>query len=225
MNVPLSPRMRGCFPHPLPRADCRVAFPAYAGMFLNHTNATAEGIGFPRVCGDVSDRYSGKQLYHQAFPAYAGMFPMPRHPGAEMNGFPRVCGDVSTRFARPSSHAPAFPAYAGMFLKSQIFAASSGGFPRVCGDVSLYRSRTLEKLWLSPRMRGCFQSLLGWVAVRLAFPAYAGMFPAELTTGAEVPSFPRVCGDVSQIVIRQIVRTVLSPRMRGCFSEKLDEDR
>ena len=56
----------------------------------------------------------------------------------------------------------------------------------------------------------------------MAFPAYAGMFPRLDSMYPRVRSFPRVCGDVSlrkQMLSRAIK---LSPRMRGCFSEKTD---
>ena len=51
----LSPRMRGCFPEVSNRKQKKLAFPAYAGMFLTTVPTTASQISFPRVCGDVSE--------------------------------------------------------------------------------------------------------------------------------------------------------------------------
>ena len=75
---------------------------------------------------------------------------------------------------------------------------------------------------LSPRMQGCFYILFALVGFELAFPAYAGMFLPEGSIILSDKGFPRVCGDVSlrkQMLSRAIK---LSPRMRGCFSEKTD---
>ena len=90
-------------------------------------------------------------------------------------------------------------------------------FPRVCGDVSA--SISLRTRWsrLSPRKRGCFLSLASSYLLALAFPAYAGMFLRLRTQQARPLCFPRVCGDVSFIVVSSTLRVKLSPRMRGCF--------
>ena len=112
----------------------------------------------------------------------------------------------------------AFPAYAGMFLRSAHLLQLSIRFPRVCGDVSNTSSGPFTRLRLSPRMRGCFCCCVMDGSVKVAFPAYAGMFPGELVACTPTQSFPRVCGDVSQIVSAERKRIKLSPRMRGCFS-------
>ena len=111
----LSPRMRGCFfIQDNPPVE-RVAFPAYAGMFLSIAPLLLKNSGFPRVCGDVSwklrELHAHSELsprmrgcfqwydYHErdqrAFPAYAGMFPSRLPNQSRMIRFPRVCGDVS----------------------------------------------------------------------------------------------------------------------------------
>ena len=66
-------------------------------------------------------------------------------------------------------------------------------------------------------MRGCFLSLASSYLLALAFPAYAGMFLRLRTQQARPLCFPRVCGDVSFIVVSSTLRVKLSPRMRGCF--------
>ena len=55
----------------------------------------------------------------------------------------------------------------------------------------------LASTTLSPRMRGCFYASRQLQSLLWAFPAYAGMFPAEGIVFTEPSSFPRVCGDVS----------------------------
>ena len=92
----------------------------------------------------------------------------------------------------------AFPAYAGMFLRIDSIFKDLFSFPRVCGDVSSVGAPRVSHEQLSPRMRGCFRTLLVIREVEHAFPAYAGMFP-------------EIGG--SQL---------LSPRMRGCFYESTE---
>ena len=78
----------------------------------------------------------------------------------------------------------------------------------------------LASTTLSPRMRGCFCIGCRLSKSREAFPAYAGMFPAHQAYREYVPSFPRVCGDVSNVVPKDLRLRKLSPRMRGCFLAK-----
>ena len=111
----------------------------------------------------------------------------------------------------------AFPAYAGMFLGTLKSIERSMGFPRVCGDVSRCYQSPYDRHQLSPRMRGCFLLKNDPLIQALAFPAYAGMFPAEPELSKTLTSFPRVCGDVSDKTQQLCRRNELSPRMRGCF--------
>ena len=71
-------------------------------------------------------------------------------------------------------------------------------------------------------MRGCFFLRLIFLDRSLAFPAYAGMFPAHEVLTHTFHGFPRVCGDVSALGLDVSKSAQLSPRMRGCFSEKTD---
>ena len=52
----LSPRMRGCFRALEVERFGASAFPAYAGMFPKQVGLSLRPVGFPRVCGDVSDK-------------------------------------------------------------------------------------------------------------------------------------------------------------------------
>ena len=80
-----------------------------------------------------------------------------------------------------------------------------------------YVGRRKFVIWLSPRMRGCFFLRLIFLDRSLAFPAYAGMFPAHEVLTHTFHGFPRVCGDVSEYQTKYGIRIELSPRMRGCF--------
>ncbi len=73
------------------------------------------------------------------------------------------------------------------------------------------------RLKLSPRMRGCFQASCRRSPSLRAFPAYAGMFPVSGVYPCANRCFPRVCGDVSQLIEARARQGGLSPRMRGCF--------
>ena len=70
----LSPRMRGCFRHK--QQDCpeESAFPAYAGMFLVSRAQIIKSNRFPRVCGDVSDTFSGSVCVIKLSPRMRGCF-------------------------------------------------------------------------------------------------------------------------------------------------------
>ena len=70
----LSPRMRGCFSTLATMQDVVQAFPAYAGMFPGALPAAPEPPGFPRVCGDVSDTFSGSVCVIKLSPRMRGCF-------------------------------------------------------------------------------------------------------------------------------------------------------
>ena len=116
-----------------------IAFPAYAGMFLRKPPRMGVARGFPRVCGDVS-RFNG--LFNSdglLSPRMRGCFPSA---------------------VIPNLPAKAFPAYAGMFPNLLEELRQRKSFPRVCGDVSVVRDVEDIIQRLSPRMRGCFYTLL-----------------------------------------------------------------
>ena len=70
----LSPRMRGCFQNQAPQVYFVVAFPAYAGMFPFDSSKAIPFSGFPRVCGDVSDTFSGSVCVIKLSPRMRGCF-------------------------------------------------------------------------------------------------------------------------------------------------------
>ena len=145
-------------------------------MFLSANYPKPSGLGFPRVCGDVSIARNGNVTAERLSPRMRG------------------CFRKSVSQERLSN---AFPAYAGMFPSLFKKFLNSLGFPRVCGDVSIVRKSLSSYSLLSPRMRGCFQRLHARRADYPAFPAYAGMFPCFSAAALLFSGFPRVCGDVS----------------------------
>ena len=196
----LSPRMRGCFLNCKRGKEAHLAFPAYAGMFPTQSSTPSTLESFPRVCGDVSYRVPDSKTKRRLSPRMRGCFQLP--------------------LSSPSISA-AFPAYAGMFLLSALVGTATKGFPRVCGDVSRPRNLSRRNLRLSPRMRGCFFKLNWLPPIIVAFPAYAGMFPTHSRSVSQLLCFPRVCGDVSGNRTTDRDLNALSPRMRGCFQDRV----
>ena len=65
----------------------------------------------------------------------------------------------------------------------------------------MLRDNSKVSYGLSPRMRGCFLLKALSLLNRRAFPAYAGMFLLRLQLTLLVTCFPRVCGDVSRLLL------------------------
>ena len=148
--------MRGCFYSPISYKKKSSAFPAYAGMFPIGCQSSFCALRFPRVCGDVSFELHISSIQKRLSPRMRGCF-LDR-----------------TLWRKRIS---AFPAYAGMFLSPRVVRGLFCSFPRVCGDVSRVFLELSYLMELSPRMRGCFPNIRIKQKLRLAFPAYAGMFP------------------------------------------------
>ena len=75
----------------------------------------------------------------------------------------------------------------------------------------------------SPRTRGCSFKSGAFPIASAVFPAYAGMFLPMRAPMATTTSFPRVRGDVPQLVRIFFLFSLFSPRTRGCsrVSEQL----
>ena len=89
-------------------------------------------------------------------------------------------------------------------------------FPRVCGDVPIIADEQWAFTQFSPRMRGCSGRRASGRRPQAVFPAYAGMFRITPGTSSGSVSFPRVCGDVPQVIRVGPGASMFSPRMRGC---------
>ena len=116
------------------------------------------------------------------------------------------------------------PAYAGMFPHRAAHSRDLESSPRVCGDVSRTKAIRPKFLKFSPRMRGCFHQKLSRDNEDGVLPAYAGMFPHRAAHSRDLESSPRVCGDVSRTKAIRPKFLKFSPRMRGCFHQKLSRD-
>ncbi len=168
-------------------------------MFPGALPAAPEPPGFPRVCGDVSDTFSGSVCVIKLSPRMRGCF------------------------SDPFCHWRvwyAFPAYAGMFLCGGPLGTLWLRFPRVCGDVSVKRYKITGVKGLSPRMRGCFRNIRAPSIISGAFPAYAGMFPVSGDTPMHVRGFLQLRERDDLDIGHPDARAGLSPRMRGCFSRE-----
>ena len=85
-----------------------------------------------------------------------------------------------------------------MFLNQTLLLLIIKSFPRIRGDVPALESRKAQAQLFSPHTRGCSDVEIESMARGEVFPAYAGMFPNNLTTIAVAQCFPRIRGDVPQ---------------------------
>ena len=231
------PAYAGMFPSQQTPKCLRVSFPRVCGdvSHICDSASLARQLS-PRMRGCFYGRRITSFL-ERAFPAYAGMFLKRFTRKALLTSFPRVCGDVSRLASTNNKKKSLSPRMRGCFSASVFSDSFDSSFPRVCGDVSRRRAVVRLHFGLSPRMRGCFLLLLRSDSRILAFPAYAGMFPITPMTASPSVAFPayagmfpvsgvypcanrcfpRVCGDVSQLIEARARQGGLSPRMRGCF--------
>ena len=155
MKTQFSPHARGCSASLLSASLNRRVFPACAGMFPCFRVPVNDEKRFPRMRGDVPNRFGRIFPEVSVFPACAGMFRSLRARRTPNLRFPRMRGDVpgAVGFAANntvfSPHArgcsqswkPAhtnqvvFPACAGMFLSLPGCGSPPSGFPRMRGDV------------------------------------------------------------------------------------------
>ena len=69
----------------------------------------------------------------------------------------------------------------------------------------------------SPRMWGCFYSIIFSDIINPVFPTHVGVFP-RLKRGAwSMDSLPHACGGVSESSLKRGSLPPSSPRMWGCF--------
>ena len=155
-----SPHTRGCSHSPPNIVNQKSVFPAYAGMFLIHTNPPLSNPSFPRIRGDV---------------------PAGKHSKTATTAFSPHTRGCSCGHGHEPLHSIVFPAYAGMFRLRPARRSLKRRFPRIRGDVPGRGIITPISSTFSPHTRGCsllppHSSLQGRV-----FPAYAGMFPLSNT--------------------------------------------
>ena len=112
-----------------------------------------------------------------------------------------------------------FPACAGMFRHRVKRKRPTKSFPRVRGDVPLVLQILRSPQQFSPRARGCSAHWQCQGACLRVFPACAGMFPLPPSRRYRIKCFPRVRGDVPQMIRNVQNAAAFSPRARGCSYE------
>ena len=97
----------------------------------------------------------------------------------------------------------------------------SRSLPHACGGVSKQFFQKSFIFLSSPRMWGCFQGDRGHQAGAGVFPTHVGVFPRLLHWKKRPMSLPHACGGVSRRADITNPHRMSSPRMWGCFLEKL----
>ena len=149
---------------------------------------------YPRVCGGTLSR-----CFHDA--AQSGLSPRVRGNHASIWGIPMAVGSI--------------PACAGEPRPIPTFDTLWAVYPRVCGGTKRNRGGSWLKRGLSPRVRGNHPEPPLGDYPGGSIPACAGE-PARtslLSDRAEV--YPRVCGGTLLRMAPPILKTGLSPRVRG----------
>ena len=190
-----SPHTRGCSVARSLQNQRRIVFPAYAGMFRDLSTIDRISPGFPRIRGDVP-----------------GCTPAPGKP-AEFSPHTRGCSDKNRKEWLPGS---VFPAYAGMFLMLICWLKIMACFPRIRGDVPAGSTPRWRRSAFSPHTRGCSAVSKAVSRAWSVFPAYAGMFRADMGVMANLLGFPRIRGDVPANSNSSWVNSEFSPHTRGC---------
>ena len=152
-------------------------------------------------------------------------------------GLPHACGGVSDQDIRKISRKPSsprmwgcfqkksfaelvrsvFPTHVGVFPSSQATDASARRLPHACGGVSKSGQPLQASQGSSPRMWGCFYSIIFSDIINPVFPTHVGVFP-RLKRGAwSMDSLPHACGGVSESSLKRGSLPPSSPRMWGCF--------
>ena len=127
---------------------------------------------------------------------------------------PRVRGTVLTRVSVLIG-VRFIPACAGNSLVRQPIRARTPVHPRVCGEQLLHAAGNQFGNGSSPRVRGTDHAFRPSVFVTRFIPACAGNRFFARSSRYRSPVHPRVCGEQSFPVIRNLVPAGSSPRVRG----------
>ena len=164
-------------------------------MFLLRSVSRKPWIGFPRMRGDV---------------------PGSRVDLSRSGGFSPHARGCSFRGQIGFFRQKVFPACAGMFRRVKLVLRVVESFPRMRGDVP--QAKALEALdkAFSPHARGCSAPVPFSTYRSIVFPACAGMFPRTPHLPPNGRGFPRMRGDVPEILWHEWGQTGFSPHARGC---------
>ena len=190
-----SPHTRGCSGSDLLRISGGAVFPAYAGMFRPEKPSPNYPASFPRIRGDVPVSFDVYLITPEFSPHTRG---------------------CSASGSQVSCVQQVFPAYAGMFRSMMRTSAGNRGFPRIRGDVPLARSTGFLPARFSPHTRGCSARIRRQHIGERVFPAYAGMFRRQHSRWLDQEGFPRIRGDVPNLIGPPKCSLRFSPHTRGC---------
>ena len=177
-----SPHTRGCFWCAVFSLEMSSVFPAYAGVFPAEWSWAGISCSLPRIRGGVSASQQPEHRLGRSSPHTRGCF----------------CAKVDKN--PPET---VFPAYAGVFLKRVRFFWHSIRLPRIRGGVSDSIASHLSLLESSPHTRGCFFKISYSVEEVKVFPAYAGVFPGDLSRARGLARLPRIRGGVSDVIFKK----------------------
>ena len=134
----------------------------------------------------------------------------------EHTRFPRIRGDVPLIKSLIEALLPFSPHTRGCSLRSGCWHIHGTRFPRIRGDVPTWIWNPWPAVRFSPHTRGCSEYILRITAYSGVFPAYAGMFPPVVTIGQTDRGFPRIRGDVPDLLTGLLGDRAFSPHTRGC---------
>ena len=174
-------------------------------------------------------------LWQGTIPAGAGTPPQSVPRLRSVRDYPRGCGDTSGQSARtvpsrglsprvrghlsirtiPRTPSWTIPAGAGTPLGSQQGRARSRDYPRGCGDTGITGELLVDRLGLSPRVRGHQSSAYRRGELTGTIPAGAGTPLVGVKVLNRHGDYPRGCGDTSRLTLTSPDGLGLSPRVRG----------
>ena len=190
----LSPRVRGN-QRPSPRpGHQRGSIPACAGEPPPGRGRRRWRWVYPRVCGGTTNSCA---IIHDVWglsPRVRGNLNPPHQVAVDDGSIPACAGE-------PPAH---------------IAVARIGWvYPRVCGGTDLVALIELDRLGLSPRVRGNLGTSCGDSGKGGSIPACAGEPPVGAAARAGGRVYPRVCGGTCTRRECRLLDRGLSPRVRG----------
>ena len=133
---------------------------------------------------------------------------------------PRMWGCF--RYGLRAAHTPpVFPTHVGVFLPNVRSRERLLSLPHACGGVSYTCKSRNRSPWSSPRMWGCFLLKLLKESLLDVFPTHVGVFLLVVFAEQILHGLPHACGGVSALMSCLRLPSWSSPRMWGCFSEKV----
>ena len=169
----------------------------------------------PRTRG-CSHCRSGATAGGCVFPAHAGVFPIRPASPLRRSSLPRARGGVPLESETEYQSLKVFPAHAGVFPCGRRILGGFSRLPRARGGVPLPVSGVSTIRQSSPRTRGCSQAPISSFTTGGVFPAHAGVFPMQGYIILAPGGLPRARGGVPVADHERRLRTMSSPRTRGC---------